>query len=157
MGTSLVFLADKLKQQATRMISMATLALLIVSAYALPAERESTTTTTTTDTCLAFGETCLSFDSGALGECCDGSMMCSDFVPGVGFVCSSFGRSETTTTTTTTDICLASGETCLSFDSGDLGECCDGSMMCSVYAPGVGFACSSAARSESTTTTTTEY
>merc|ERR1719320_1131215 len=105
---------------------MTGLALLIVSAYALPAERESTTTTTTTYTCLASGETCLSFASGALGECCDGPSSCSEFVPEFGFACSSFARSESTTTTTTTDTCLASGETCLSFSSGALGECCDG-------------------------------
>merc|ERR1712243_269946 len=129
------------KQQATSMISMASLALLIVSSNALPAERESTATMTTTDTCLASGETCLSFDSGALGECCDGPSSCSVFVPGVGFACSSFERSETTTTTTTTDTCLASGETCLSFDSGAIGERCDGLSMCSDFVPGVGFAC----------------
>ena len=81
------------------MISVASLTLLVVSAYALPAERESTTTT---DTCLASGETCLSFASGALGECCEGPSSCSEFVPEVGFACSTFVRSESTTTTTTT-------------------------------------------------------
>merc|ERR1719312_297517 len=122
------------------MISMTGPLLLIVSAYALPAERESTTTTTTTDTCVPSGETCLSFASGALGECCDGPSSCSEYVSGVGFACSSFGRSESTTTTTTTDTCLASGETCLSFASGALGECCDGPSACSVFVSGVGYA-----------------
>jgi len=118
-------------------------------------ESETTTTTTTAGTCLATGATCLSLANGVLGECCDGSQ-CSDYVSGVGFACSSFDRteSETTTTTTTVGTCLATGATCLSFDSGVLGECCDGSQ-CSDYVSGVGFACSSFDPIESETTTTT--
>merc|ERR1719431_1217239 len=122
-----------------------------------PAESETTTTTTTIGTCLATGATCLSFANGALGECCNG-LLCSDYVSGVGYACSSFeqAESETTTTTTTKGACLASGATCLSFATGALGECCDGSL-CSDYVSGVGFACSSfdLTASETTTTTTT--
>merc|ERR1712212_684247 len=105
--------------------------------------------------CLADGATCLSFATGALGECCDGSV-CSDYVSGVGFACSSSepAEYETTTTTTTMGTCLADGATCLSFAKGALGECCDGSV-CSDYVSGVGFACSSSEPAEYETTTTT--
>merc|ERR1711970_733469 len=86
----------------------------------------------------------MSFDTGAVGECCEGSSLCSEFVPGIGFACSSFelAESETTTTTTTIGTCLATGATCLSFATGALGECCDGSL-CSEFVPGIGFACAS--------------
>jgi len=109
-------------------------------------ESETTTTTITVGTCLATGATCLSFATGAVGECCDGSL-CSDYVSGVGFACSSFDRteSETTTTTTTTGTCLATGATCLSFATGAIGDCCDGSSLCSEFLPGIGFACASPA------------